>query len=142
MKSYRQSYQVIRRHHRSSSHVFQVSNACLGTNLPRKIPVNVSLNPTPSSEADNLFGPSELDPSELNATLRRPKIVMRSPERPPITGLFEVSVSLDESRPRGIAVEVQGAMGLDMSSNTLEEICRRGGIFGLPGRIWAHSQRS
>jgi hypothetical protein len=103
-----------------------------GTNIPQKIPINVSLNPP--IESDNLFGPSNLD-----ATPRRPKIVMRSPERPPITGLVEVSISLDESRPRGIAVEVQGAMGLDTGMDVLEEICRRGGTFGLPGRIWANS---
>ncbi|KAF9445919.1 hypothetical protein P691DRAFT_777244 [Macrolepiota fuliginosa MF-IS2] len=104
-----------------------------GTNAPRKIPVNISLNPP--TEADNLFGPSDLD-----TTPRRPKIVMRSPERFPITGLVEISVTLDETRPRGIAVEVQGAMGLDMSTDVLEEICRRGGTFGLPGRVWANSQ--
>jgi len=72
----------------------------------------------------------------------RPKIVMRSPERHPITGLVEISVSLNESRPRGFAVEVQGAMGLDLSADVLEEICRRGGTFGLPGRIWANHSLS
>ncbi|KXN90176.1 hypothetical protein AN958_04666 [Leucoagaricus sp. SymC.cos] len=104
-----------------------------GTNIPQKIPVNVTLNPT--NETDNLFGPPELD-----AIPRRPKIVMRCPERPPITGLVEISVSLNETRPRGIAVEVQGAMGLDMSVDVLEEICRRGGTLGVLGRIWANSQ--
>lgn len=108
---------------------------CTGTNVPQKIPINISLNPNPSTETDHLFGPSDLD-----TTPRRPKIIMRSPERPPITGVVEISVSLDESRPRGIAVDVQGAMGLDMSTDVLEEICRRGGTFGLPGRIWANSQ--
>jgi len=105
---------------------------CIGTNIPQKIPVNVLLNP--ANEADNLFGPTEVD-----AMSHRPKIVMRSPEKHPITGLVEISVSLNESRPRGIAVEVQGAMGLDLSADVLEEICRRGGTFGLPGRIWANS---
>lgn len=93
------------------------------------------LNPT--NGTDDLFGPPE-----VGTMSHRPKIVMRSPERHPITGLVEISVSLNESRPRGFAVEVQGAMGLDLSADVLEEICRRGGTFGLPGRIWANHSLS
>lgn len=65
------------------------------------------------------------------------RIVMTSPERPPITGLVEISVSYDNSRPRGVAVNIGGAIGVDLNSDTLEEVCRRGGTFGLPGRVWA-----
>ena len=89
----------------------------------------------PSGNAtDNLFGPAELDfplPS-------RPKIVMTSPERPPISGLVEITVTHDETKPRGISVEIQGAMGSDLKPTDLEEICRRGGTLGLPGRVWAN----
>ena len=104
----------------------------LGTFTPYRIPVNVTL---PSGNAtDDLFGPAELDfppPS-------RPKVVMTSPERPPISGLVEITVTLDETKPRGISVEIQGAIGSDLKPTDLEEICRRGGTLGLPGRVWAN----
>jgi len=103
-----------------------------GTFTPYRIPVNVTL---PSGSAtDSLFGPTELDfPSPS-----RPKIVMTSPERPPISGLVEITVTHDETKPRGISVEIQGAMGSDLKPTDLEEICRRGGTLGLPGRVWAN----
>jgi hypothetical protein len=64
---------------------------------------------------------------------------MTSPERPPISGLVEITVVYDETRPRGISVEVSGAMGADLKLDVLEEICRRGGTMGLSGRIWANA---
>ena len=104
----------------------------LGTFTPYRIPVNVTI---PSGNGtDNLFGPAELDfpPSS------RPKIVMTFPERPPISGLVEITVTHDETRLRGISLEIQGAMGSDLKPADLEEICRRGGTLGLPGRVWAN----
>ena len=71
------------------------------------------LNPT----KDNLFGPTE-----VGAISHRPKIIMRIPERHPITGLVEITVSLNKSRSRGFAVEVQGAMGLDLSADVLGDM--------------------
>ncbi|CAL1706810.1 unnamed protein product [Somion occarium] len=97
-----------------------------GTITPRRIPVNVYIT-------TDL--PAIMDDASFN-TPRRSKIVMTSPERPPITGLVETSVTYDPSRPRGIAVNISGAMGADLSMDVLEEACRRGGLFGLPGRIW------
>ncbi|KAK7035222.1 hypothetical protein VNI00_011989 [Paramarasmius palmivorus] len=101
-----------------------------GTFKPRKIPVNVSL---PSGATDPLFDSRDLD----SMTRMRPRIVMTSPERPPISGLVEINVSYDETKPRGISVDVSGAMGADLKPETMEEICRRGGVLSLPGRIWA-----
>ena len=49
-----------------------------------------------------------------------------------------VSVALNGAA--GATVKVQGAMGVDVQMSTLEEAVRRGGTFGLPGRIWAASQ--
>lgn len=65
---------------------------------------------------------------------------MTSPERAPISGLVEISVAYDETRPRGLAVEVNGAIGADLRFDQLEETSRRGGTLGLPGKIWAKSQ--
>lgn len=73
---------------------------------------------------------------------RRPKIVMTSPERPPISGLVEITVIYDETKPRGIAVEVSGAMGSDIEADILEEISRRGGTLGLSGRVWSKAHES
>ncbi|PPQ98446.1 hypothetical protein CVT24_004125 [Panaeolus cyanescens] len=100
-----------------------------GTMLPRKIPVNVFLSKSKDLHSeDHLFGTEEVS---------NPIIVMTSPERPPIPGLVEVTVTHDELKSRGVSVEVQGAIGLDVKTGTLEEVCRRGGTLGLAGRIWA-----
>ena len=65
---------------------------------------------------------------------------MSSPERAPMTGFVEISVSYDESKPRGVSVQVSGAISADLQPDILEEICRRGGTLGLPGRIWAKAR--
>lgn len=98
---------------------------------PRKIPVNVFL---PSSAPDPLF--DSLDALQN----RRPKIVLTVPEHPPMTGLVTITVSYNETRPRGIGIQITGAMGADLKTDNLEEICRRGGTLGLPGRVWAKAQ--
>ncbi|KAF9472140.1 hypothetical protein BDN70DRAFT_503976 [Pholiota conissans] len=98
-----------------------------GTFVPRKIPVNVFL-PTGVNATDNLFD---------IAPISGPKIVMTSPTRSPMSGLIEITVTHDESKPRGISVDVQGAMGYELKAVELEEICRRGGTLGLSGRVWA-----
>ncbi|KDR75352.1 hypothetical protein GALMADRAFT_249398 [Galerina marginata CBS 339.88] len=104
----------------------------LGNFIPRKIPVNVIL---PSANTtDNLFGPTELGFSSAST----PRITMTSPQRSSsIAGLVEITVTHDETRPRGVSVEISGAMGSDLKPADLEEICRRGGILSLPGRVWA-----
>ena len=70
------------------------------------------LNPT----KDNLFGPTEV--GAIPSTQDRHE----SPERHPITGLVKITVSLNESRPRGFAVEVEGAIGLDLSADVLGDM--------------------
>ena len=67
---------------------------------------------------------------------RRARIAMTSPERPPISGLVEIVVTFDPTRPRGVAIEITGAVGVDVNVEVLEEACRRGGLLGLPGRVW------
>lgn len=65
---------------------------------------------------------------------------MTLPEQPPISGMVELAVSLDATRPKGVAVNLSGAMSVDLEVDVLEEVCRRGGIFSLPGRVWANSR--
>ncbi|KAG6811992.1 hypothetical protein H0H92_004957 [Tricholoma furcatifolium] len=104
---------------------------------PRKIPVNVFL-PSQNIVTDALFQTPDIDGISISQLPpRRPRILMTSPERPPISGLVEIVVVYDESKPRGLSVEVSGAMGSDIQTDVLEEICRRGGTFGLPGRVWS-----
>jgi hypothetical protein len=105
--------------------------------IPRKIPVNVFL-PSPASTAAPLFDATELE-TISHIQSRRPKLLMASPERSPVTGLVGITVTYDETRPRGISIQVTGALGADLKPESLEEICRRGGTFGLPGRVWASS---
>ncbi|THH20790.1 hypothetical protein EW146_g649 [Bondarzewia mesenterica] len=67
-----------------------------GTFAPLKIPVNVYLPTTFGSTTDGLFD------SGLPAPSRPlPRVVMTSPERPPISGLVQVTVTYDATRPRG-----------------------------------------
>lgn len=62
---------------------------------------------------------------------------MTSPERAPIFGLVEITVAYDCTRPRGLALSINGGMGADLKMDALEEVCLRGGLLGLPGRVWA-----
>ncbi|KAJ7668419.1 hypothetical protein DFH06DRAFT_1181631 [Mycena polygramma] len=111
-------------------------NAVLtGSTVPRKIPVNVSLPQRP----DPLFDPT-LEAMTIPPVDRRTRILMTSPERPPISGVVEITVAYDETKSRGVSVELSGAMGCDLKPDTLEEIARRGGALGLSGRVWANSR--
>lgn len=101
-----------------------------GTNIPRKIPVNVFL---PSNNSDTSFERN----SEIDVHMHRPKIVMVAPERSPISGSVSIVVTYDETKAKGVNVQVTGAMGVDLPQDVLEEVCRRGGTLGLAGRIWA-----
>jgi hypothetical protein len=84
---------------------------------------------------DPIFDPVDITAVPQHTT----KIVMTSPERPPITGLVEISVEFDVTRTRGVAVHIDGALGADLKPEAMEEVCRRGGALGLPGRAWAKS---
>ncbi|KAL6308090.1 hypothetical protein BKA93DRAFT_871257 [Sparassis latifolia] len=107
-----------------------------GTLNPRKLPVNVYLPPSPA----DLFDPDDMDALSLPSNHRGARIVMTSPERPPMPGLVEISVTFEPRRPRGVSVEINGAMGADLQIDVLEEVCRRGGLLGLPGRVWVQAQ--
>lgn len=71
-----------------------------------------------------------------------PRIVMTSPERPPMTGLIKVTVTMDVKMLKGVQIQVDGALGVDLKKDTLEEVCRRGGALGLAGRVWAGAVQS
>lgn len=53
-------------------------------------------------------------------------------------GSLAIEIALDPSRPRGLRLEVGSGMdGVDRQFlDTLEEVCRRGGGFTMPGRLW------
>ena len=52
---------------------------------------------------------------------------MTTPERPPISGLTENSVRMDLTKPKGVFVDVNGALSADLGVGVLEEVCQRGG---------------
>lgn len=83
------------------------------------------------NETDDLFG---TDLAFLSGS--RPKIVMTCPERGPISGMVEITVGYDEKKAFGVSVTMRGAVGLDVDVRKLEEVCRRGGTFGIAGRVW------
>jgi hypothetical protein len=112
-----------------------------GTHTPYKIPVEIYI-PTP---ADSTFSTTDLSfdvPAAPTPHARLPpKITMSLPERPPISGFVEIVVSHDHSRSKGVKVDVGGGMGMGIEGSgidveKLEEVCRRGGIYGLAGRVW------
>lgn len=105
-----------------------------GSYPPQMLPINIYLPSEPPS-----FDPlSIVAPSQP----QRPRILMSSPERPPMTGLVEFTISFDETKERGVDVDVRGAVGADIKKEVLEEVVRRGGVFGIPGRIWLGSNGS
>lgn len=88
---------------------------------------------------DPLFD-ADLDAISMGHTrVRSAQIVMTAPERPPISGLVEIIVAYDCHRPQGVALTINGGLGADLKPDVLEEVCLRGGLLGLPGRIWAKS---
>jgi hypothetical protein len=112
-----------------------------GTYVPTKIPVEVYL-PTPTNHT---FSTTDLSFEVSTAPSRHaPKIMMSLPERPPISGFVEIIVSYDHTRSKGVKVEVGGGMGMIIEGSgvdveKLEEVCRRGGVYGLAGRVWKAS---
>ena len=56
-----------------------------------------------------------------------------------MSGQVEIAVTFDPHRPRGVALDINGAMGTELNTDVLEEVCRRGGTLSLSGRIWAKS---
>ncbi|KIP08390.1 hypothetical protein PHLGIDRAFT_104329 [Phlebiopsis gigantea 11061_1 CR5-6] len=105
-----------------------------GSITPSRIPVKVDVHNWIQQSTDPIFdGGSPAIGTPQHGT----RIVMTSGERPPITGVVEISVAHDSSRLRGVAVNITGAIGVDMNPDTMEEIARRGGTFSLPGRVWA-----
>ena len=87
----------------------------------------------------SLFDAADLGGMPLPQPAGQPRILMSSPERPPMLSQVEIAVTFDPSRPRGVALVINGAMGAELNTDVLEEACRRGGILSLPGRIWAKS---
>ncbi|KAF9227286.1 hypothetical protein BS17DRAFT_457490 [Gyrodon lividus] len=70
-----------------------------------------------------------------------PMITLSSPARAPAAGLVELRVSFGEvNNKSGITgpycgVRVESLPGVD--TRGMDEVVRRGGIWGLPGRVWA-----
>ncbi|TFY58921.1 hypothetical protein EVJ58_g6110 [Rhodofomes roseus] len=116
--------------------VIQSDHVSTGMLTPRRIPVNVYIT---TSVPVSLFDPSDLSSMPLPQSAGHARILMSSPERPPMPGQVEIAVTFDPSRHRGVALDINGAMGAELNPDVLEEVCRRGGILSLPGRIWARS---
>ncbi|KAH7888628.1 hypothetical protein F5I97DRAFT_1925147 [Phlebopus sp. FC_14] len=74
-----------------------------------------------------------------------PTIVLTSPARAPATGLIELRVSFGEvnggSGANGSESGVRVESFRDVDTRGMDEVVRRGGIWGLPGRVWAAKGR-
>jgi hypothetical protein len=107
--------------------IASVLTATRGSYQPTQIPVNVYFPSEGASNSESLFEP---------AAANSPCIKMTIPERTPISGLVEISVRMDLTKPKGVSVDVSGALSADLNAGVLEEVCRRGGTLSLPGRVW------
>ena len=114
-------------------YLVSVLTTTIGSYQPTQIPVNVYFPPESASNSESLFEP---------AVANSPCIKMTIPERPPISGLVEISVRMDPTRLKGVSVDVSGALSADLNTNVLEEVCRRGGTLSLPGRVWSGTRLS
>jgi len=71
-----------------------------------------------------------------------PMIVLSSPARVPAAGMVELRASFGEfgnkvgSSGSDCGVKVEASAGVD--TRGMEEVIRRGGIWGLPGRVWVN----
>ncbi|KAG6375428.1 hypothetical protein JVT61DRAFT_2985 [Boletus reticuloceps] len=72
-----------------------------------------------------------------------PMIVLSSPARAPAAGMVELRASFGEfgdnkvgSSGSECGVEVEASAGVD--TRGMDEVIRRGGIWGLPGRVWVN----
>ncbi|KAJ8507102.1 hypothetical protein ONZ45_g10486 [Pleurotus djamor] len=94
-----------------------------GTLVPRKLPVNVTLPSFSQSDLDPLaLDDDGLDILHTSTTPSRPRILMSSPERPPMSGEVQITVEYDETRPRGLKVDISGMIGLDLNKEIMEEV--------------------
>ncbi|KAI0789099.1 hypothetical protein C8Q75DRAFT_718813 [Abortiporus biennis] len=100
-----------------------------GTTETSTLPTSTTI-PASSSSASNTSSSPD----------HKTKLILTSPERPPITGLVEIVIAYDSNKPKGVHVNVTGGpMGgvVDFGLlESMEEVCRRGGVWGLPGRVW------
>ncbi|KAG9316687.1 hypothetical protein JVU11DRAFT_2747 [Chiua virens] len=72
-----------------------------------------------------------------------PVIVLSSPARAPGAGMVELRASFGEFNKVGnigsdCSVKVEASVGVD--TRGMDEIIRRGGVWGLPGKVWANSR--
>lgn len=115
-----------------------------GTHAPTKIPVEIYL-PTSTDTFSATDLSFDVPAASLLHSRQPPKIAMSVPERPPISGFVEIVVSYDHTRPKGVKVAVGAGMGMGVEGSgvdleRLEEVCRRGGVYGLAGRVWKGSE--
>lgn len=67
-------------------------------------------------------------------------IILSSPARPPGTGLVELRASFVQGSGGGeCGVTMECLPGVE--TRGMDEVVRRGGIWGLPGRVWVKSHR-
>ncbi|GJJ06302.1 hypothetical protein Clacol_000493 [Clathrus columnatus] len=91
------------------------------TTLPKYIPVAIYFEPL-------------IPPPLFESSLHRehPSVFMIFPRNAPGMPVENASIKLDSSASRGVKVTVNGYPDI----KALEEFVRRGGAFGLPGKLW------
>jgi hypothetical protein len=98
-----------------------------GTYTPAVLPVTVFLPPSMSY----------LPGSSMQTQMA---VRMEVPNRGPIPGLVDIGVAVEPERKWGFMVNVSEAapvgFGVEVDSEVLEQVVRRGGLWGLAGRVW------
>ncbi|KAH8827928.1 hypothetical protein DL96DRAFT_1463476 [Flagelloscypha sp. PMI_526] len=110
---------------------------------PLHVPVTITIPPPPRPAQQTFDDLSSITPAPTPAN--RPKLVMTSPEKPPSNGMIEVVVTYDETKPKGVAVELSSGVASNasnLSADMMEEIVRRGGVLSLVGRLFGKASYS
>ncbi|TDL26215.1 hypothetical protein BD410DRAFT_784285 [Rickenella mellea] len=112
-----------------------------GTFEAKRVPVNVFVPYQPTT--DPLFGDDNGLPgfSLSSPPQSSPRIVMTVQTREASPSQVQITVGHDPTRPKGVRVDVNGSLPFTtIQVDKLEESARRGGIFGLAGKVWGWSR--
>ncbi|KAI6002811.1 hypothetical protein EDD15DRAFT_2157641 [Pisolithus albus] len=116
-----------------------------GSLTPKSIPVSVFLpsTPLPPLAQSHRHASSCAVP---HPPRQPPMIILSSPAKAPATDLVELRVSFVPGSSNGAGngggdcrVKVEASPGIDTKG--MDEIVRRGGIWGLPGRVWTRNHK-
>ncbi|KAH7108211.1 hypothetical protein BKA62DRAFT_681474 [Auriculariales sp. MPI-PUGE-AT-0066] len=105
-----------------------VDELLAGSYEPESLPVNITIETASETKGAADIGSVPI----IRPQLRMVAPTRRQPGQSILQSISTIVVALEPSQPRGVKVEVDGHR-----AQRLDEIVRRGGTLGLPGRVWS-----